>query len=380
MKVDVWHNIMWSKYKAAVFSELSALGNGSSLNIAFTQIAATMQDRVGLTDIDWLAHKYEYQLLFNKSYNKIRKIDLYRAVTIATLKTDADLVILAGYDRLEYWIQALILSSRHKKFAIFCDSTIYDRHQGFVKGLLKRLFFSLCSGAFCYGERSREYLVHYGMPKEQIFLRCQAAWLPDSYKRSLIPAIKIKALSEAAARRILYVGRLAAEKDVSTLIFAFRLLLDDGHAARLVIVGSGPEQAAIKALVSELNISDYVEFKGPLFGDKLYEEYIAASCFVLPSRSEPWGLVVNEALSFGCPVIVSTRCGCLPELVEEGISGYSFDCGDRKGLARQIEKTLENMPVSAANITRILDKISDYTPGRAAEAILHGIWKILLAK
>ncbi len=76
-------------------------------------------------------------------------------------------------------------------------------------------------------------------------------------------------------------------------------------------------------------------FAGSLQDEPLTREYYGATCMVLPSFSEPWGLVVNEALAHGCPAVVSESCGCVPELVIDGVSGYSLpqatlpDCSAR---------------------------------------------------
>jgi glycosyltransferase involved in cell wall biosynthesis len=77
-----------------------------------------------------------------------------------------------------------------------------------------------------------------------------------------------------------------------------------------------------------------VVFAGFQQGDAVPAYYGLASCLVLPSISETWGLVVNEAMAAGLPVLVSQRCGCVPELVQPGVNGYVFDPLDTEGLAR----------------------------------------------
>jgi len=98
---------------------------------------------------------------------------------------------------------------------------------------------------------------------------------------------------------------------------------------------------------------------------------------ILPSYREPWGLVVNEALSFGCPVVVSDICGCVPELVIDGVTGYSFRAGDVGALAQAMSKLQllsENRPAVAL---RCLHVIANFTPELAAARILRGCVSIL---
>ena len=75
-------------------------------------------------------------------------------------------------------------------------------------------------------------------------------------------------------------------------------------------------------------------FAGFQQGDAVCAYYGLASCLVLPSISETWGLVVNEAMAAGLPVLVSQRCGCVPELVQDGVNGYVCDPLDTEGMAR----------------------------------------------
>ena len=93
---------------------------------------------------------------------------------------------------------------------------------------------------------------------------------------------------------------------------------------------------------------------------------------VLPSMSEPWGLVVNEALSHGCPSVVSESCGCVPELVIDGISGYAFPAGDVPAMQRTMLKSIEAFADTAGAAKRCMDVIQRFDPPSAAANIARG--------
>lgn len=97
-----------------------------------------------------------------------------------------------------------------------------------------------------------------------------------------------------------------------------------------------------------------------------------STAMVLPSLREPWGLVVNEALSYGCPVVVSNICGCLPELVREGVTGYSYPFGDIPALCEAMIAAAELSGDRLSVAKRCMDLIGQYTPERAASEILNG--------
>jgi glycosyltransferase involved in cell wall biosynthesis len=115
---------------------------------------------------------------------------------------------------------------------------------------------------------------------------------------------------------LLYVGRLSAEKDIETL----KPILEAIPGARLALVGDGPHHRALKHHFAGLPVF----MPGFLIGDDLAAAYASSDIFVMPSRTETLGLVVLEAMSSGLPV-VAVRAGGIPEMIEDGVSGFLFD-------------------------------------------------------
>ena len=114
--------------------------------------------------------------------------------------------------------------------------------------------------------------------------------------------------------------------------------------------------------------------------DQIGELLESSSALVLPSRREPWGLVVNEALSYGCPVVVSEVCGCIPELVVDGVTGYAFPAGDTAALRDSMLRVISLNEDRLNTAKRCMEVISKYTPERAAVEILKGCNQILVGK
>jgi glycosyltransferase involved in cell wall biosynthesis len=258
-----------------------------------------------------------------------------------------------------------------KRRAVFCDSTARDRPRKLITSILKWLFFSQCDGYFGFGQRSREYLLSLGAKGDKIFIPCQAAALPGSFspERALVERVAARAGNPPV---FLFVGRLSEEKGIDTLIDAFAGVQRGIPAARLRIVGSGSMCAALHAKVAEQQLDEVVTFVGSLQDEPLTQEYYRATCMVLPSYSEPWGLVVNEALAHGCPAVVSESCGCVPELVIDGVSGYVFTPGDVPGLQRIMLKATEAFADASGTAQRCMDVIRRFDPSFAAANIARG--------
>jgi glycosyltransferase involved in cell wall biosynthesis len=153
-----------------------------------------------------------------------------------------------------------------------------------------------------------------------------------------------------AGKRLLFVGRLAAIKGVVLLLQAVAALKDRHPDLRLTLVGEGPEAAALKARAADLGVAEIVVFTGYLGPEGVAEELARADLFVLPSFAEGVPVVLMEAMAAGRPVIAPHVAG-VPELVEDGVSGFLAAPGDLQGLIGQIEAILSD-PARAAAMGR----------------------------
>jgi glycosyltransferase involved in cell wall biosynthesis len=214
----------------------------------------------------------------------------------------------------------------------------------FVHGRFLRWLFKGISAFLPVGSANREFYRRLGVPEERIFMmpyavdneffrtRCAAATPQRGAKRRDL-GVAVDAVL------LLFVGRLAPEKGIRTLIEATGLLVarDDLKVQpHLVIAGDGPEAAQMKILADQL-APDCVTFIGFQNQTELPALYDACDVFVLPSVFEPWGLVVNEVMNAGKPVIVSDRVGAACDLVALGENGWVFPAGDVTALAAALQ-------------------------------------------
>ena len=145
------------------------------------------------------------------------------------------------------------------------------------------------------------------------------------------------------ARAFLFIGRFVEEKGIDVLIEAYRRYRETVHNPwPLICCGAGPLQNQLKG-------QSGIEIRGFVQPEHLPQALASAGCFVLPSRSEPWALVIHEAVSAGLPVLASDRVGSVVHLVQPGFNGFIFDRDDVRGLAS------------------LLGRISTLTPSRLEE-------------
>ncbi len=236
-------------------------------------------------------------------------------------------VLVPGYYNLPAIAAALWARLHGRRTILMTESTEQDHARSSWKESLKSMVIrSLFGWAIAGGEPHIRYLEKLGFPKQRVgrfynvvdnnFYNVRADHLRHTARASTFGL---------PAEYFLYVGRLSEEKNVVGLLEAFAGYRSRGGTWKLVIAGDGPQAHGLHSLAVRLGIAGHVDWQGMKPTSELVTLYAFASCFVLPSTREPWGLVVNEALASALPVIVSTRCGCASELVRDGRNGFVFD-------------------------------------------------------
>ena len=205
--------------------------------------------------------------------------------------------------------------------------------------VLGKTLFKLCSGFLCAGRANRHLYRLYGVPDRKLF-RFAYSWGYDSFlekshelkpQRSRIRA-ELGIPEESLV--ILFCGRLSKEKNLFHLVDAYHQL--DHELKSLIFVGDGDLRPSLEDYVRQLG-ADAVYFFGFQNRGQIGKYYAVSDLLVLPSVRETWGIVVNEAMCFGLPVIVSDQVGAGMDLVSDGRNGYRVST-DGDALFRSIKK------------------------------------------
>ena len=162
---------------------------------------------------------------------------------------------------------------------------------------------------------------------------------------------------------ILFASKLQQRKHADHLLEAYSRFIADTQPAQrpyLVVVGDGEQRAQLEAQAQNLRLED-VRFAGFRNQSELPRFFQLADVFVLPSRHEPWGLIVNEAMASGCPVIVSTDVGCHADLITDGIEGCVFPVGDIPALTQALHQVFSSPQTPAIMGEAARRRISTWT-------------------
>lgn len=377
-RVLLLHNILWSHYKGIVFSELNKLMEDNSCELFVIQFAMTEKQRKGLGDIDLTDHNYPYKLLFNSS---LEEIPWYRQVLeiFKELRTHRfDVIIIPGYAYVMCWCALFYAKLTRKNVIVSFDSTEMDNPKSCWKEPMKRWFISKCDAAMCYGTKSKEYVVNLGMSPKNVYTRRQAAdnqKIAEIHSAALLNREFNLGQANLCRHNFIYVGRLSKEKNLETLLSAYSKVKQENEQAAdwgLIIVGGGPEKEALQQLVAKVGVRD-VCFTGGQTWVEVPRYHALSDVLVLPSLSEPWGLVVNEAMVCGLPVLVSNHCGAAYDIVSEGENGFTFDPRDGQDLQKKLAFFVDKPQVAKRMGEQSRRIIADYSPQNAALQMLRCI-------
>jgi glycosyltransferase involved in cell wall biosynthesis len=209
------------------------------------------------------------------------------------------------------------------------------------KGILLPWLFRQVDAFMAIGSLNREYYLGYGVSAAKIFPMPYAVDNAYFFQQRAVWAPQRERLKQeyglATPKIILYVGRFQRRKRVLDLIQAFERLGMTGVS--LVLVGTGEEFAACRAYVSDRQLTG-VHFLGFRNQAELPRLYAMADVFVLPSSEEPWGLVLNEAMASGLPVVASESVGAAADLINPGYNGWRFPPGDIPALIQALRLAL----------------------------------------
>ncbi len=287
---------------------------------------------------------------------------------------------LHGYNSLTHVLAASTQIARGGKILFREEQTLLHPRphwKELIKQLAVRPLFA--RGAAVYiGNLNRRWFMHYGLTSDRLFfspyvvdndaLRAQARRLRD-HKFELRTSF---GLQERDGPVILTVGRLIPKKQPRFLVRAFKDLREQVPCV-LLVVGAGPLENELRRFVARERVPN-VLFAGFLNQTEVVNAYACADIFALTSREhETWGLVVNEAMNFGLPVVTTDAVGCSPDLVIDGKTGFVVSRDDRAALTRSL-KTLVETPELRRRFGRAGERrIQNWNVQQAADGVVAAV-------
>ena len=304
------------------------------------------------------------------------------------LSNNFKVVFVTGYLELSSLSTIIGTLLKGNKIILFSESQEIDLNKrNLFKEIYKRIMLQVFDGAVVGGESHKEYLMKLGMKKNLIFKGYDC--VDNNFFISKSTKVNSKIDEEIY---VCCVCRFVEKKNLFTLINSFIRFKNNftiSNYTKLKIAGTGPLESELKSYVENLKIKD-VEFIGPVNYKDLPEFYANSKGLILLSTSEQWGLVTNEALNCGIPVLISEKCGSR-ELIKENVNGFIVNekneadissgildlikLAERKGTNLKCRNSIKNL--STSNFAKACYQASNATNQKLLKKIIGFIFIII---
>jgi glycosyltransferase involved in cell wall biosynthesis len=278
-----------------------------------------------------------------------RWLVLNRGVLRELRRFHPDAVAVGGWNQPAFWLALAYCRARRIPLLVWIESTARDaRSEARPLALARAAMVRGASGAYVPGTAAAEYARSLGVELVEI--------APNAIDASVFE----RAAVDRSGRdhcTFLYVGRLDPEKGLDTLLEAFRDV-----PGELMLVGEGGDGPRLRGLAG-----DRVRFEGPKDRDELVAYYRGADVFVLPSRSEPWGMVLNEAAAAGLPLVATEESGAAHDLVDG--NGFRLQAGDVPALREAMQRLAADPELRRACGERSRELAKRFTPEAWADGV-----------
>jgi glycosyltransferase involved in cell wall biosynthesis len=221
-----------------------------------------------------------------------------------------------------------------------------------LKGLVYPPFLRLFDAALYVGQRSRAYYEHYRYPAERLFFSPHCvdnAWFAARATDAARARLRARLELAPTTTALFFAGKLVAFKRPLDVIAAAALCRAKGQDVAVIIAGEGEQRGALIEAAASAKVP--LHMLGFCNQTEMPPAYAASDVLVLPSEQETWGLVANEALACGKPVIVSDACGCAGDLASDGQVGRGFAVANVEALADRVMDMIAEPPNSDAILT-----------------------------
>lgn len=299
------------------------------------------------------------------------------------LKNKPDVVIIVGWNNPASYLAARICKKNNIPLIAWSGSTKNEPSLFRTLGVpaIKWLH-RQCSAFVAYGTAAKELLVDYwGIDEKKIFILGNpvdnAFFSKESQKAKEHKIIVHDVFKNK--KIILFIGQLVKRKGILDLIVAFEYISKKHPDAHLVIAGKGNLKKKLTNYINQIRPNN-IHLIGHYNQNDLPKLYAHSTLFCLPSREEVWGLVINEAMACGIPVVASDVCGACKDLILPGKTGLIFKTSDTNDLARQLLALLDNKFLYQRIKSQSMAHIAAWEIKRLQKNLLKAVSFVLIKK
>lgn len=322
LKLTIWMN-MPSFYQSDLFRSLQA-SSEVDLQVIFSK--ALTQDR---TQLGWQSDLKGYSSYFLSDRRPIRD-----ALRLARAQRDRIHIINGLWAEPSFAAALSFLTLSGSRCVVYSEAPEPDASRSTPKRILRhgfgRLIAQRIAGVLPISHLAEDFFSSLGVRKNRSY---QFGYFESSARFAVHPVPE----KDNGRIEVIFIGQLIHRKGIDVLLEAIAPLFAMHPGLLLTVIGGGDLLESLRQRAQELGVGQRVRFEGVVPIDEIPSRLAGSDLLVLPSRWDGWGLVVNEALAAGVPVIVSDRCGA-SDLIREGVNGYVFRSEDAANLRSCLNK------------------------------------------
>ena len=341
-----------SPYRVSFFNEF---GKNCDLTVLFERESS--EDR----ETSW--HDYNFQN-FKGIFLKSFKLQNNKSICLDFIKyikeNKYDHIIVGGYATPTGALFIQYLNMKKIPFILNIDGGMIKEHENKFIEIIKKHFISSASDWLSTGEIGSKYLEYYGANKKNIFIYPFTTLKKEDLLENLLDDVEKSNLRNdlglKGSRIVLTVGQFIHRKGFDVLIKAASLISPD---TSIYFVGGSPNEEYLE-LIETLQLNN-IHFLGFRSKEEILKIYQASDIFILPTREDIWGLVINEAMANGLPVITTDKCVAGLELIKNYDNGFIVPVESIDELSMRINEIFENDELLIKMSEQSLKKIQKYT-------------------
>jgi len=371
--------IIWQRFLPYHIARIKHLWNKvSHVGYRLSAIEIAPQDTsYGFPEVSFSKDGFKHICCFPEvSYHQLKCNEIYKEVFALLMELKPDIIFAPATAFPEGMAGFAYRLTSGARVVMMDDVWEHADHGSAFTKEIKRLINKNIDGVFIPAPSHLPYYVEMGFPEERVVFGVDVVdndYFLKRSERARANDEKLRASKKLPKNYFLFVGRFLPRKGLETLVKAYTYYRQQAgqNPWGLVLVGGGNYFDDTRKLARDI---PGIHFVGSQFEDDLCQYYALARTLIVPSIVDPWGLVVNEGMASGLPVIVSKGCGSAKTLVKEGENGWTFEPGD--------DETLTNLMIRASSLSSDALKemgrksqsiVSEWSLDRFADGVLKAI-------
>jgi glycosyltransferase involved in cell wall biosynthesis len=346
-KVVIVTNIP-NPYRVPLFNEVNRLflEKGIRLKVLFGSKGYSRRK----FNLDLNELKFDYELLHSKKIdfgNQEKTYFSYRGMMRAIRDESPDVVIVSGFSvvTIRLWLKSFLQKTKY----IIWSGSIHKkgRNDSWLRVKIREFLVQRAYAFIAYGSKSKEYLLDLGAAESKVFIAINT--VDTNFFAERTNFFKDSKNKIDNKKHLTYVGYLSSRKNVTRMLECVKTLSQGRKDFVLDLIGEGDDRLKLQEFVRQNNLTEVVRFHGFIQKERLPEYFAVSDCFLFQTDFDIWGLVLNEAMAAGLPVISSTNSGAASDLIKEGKTGFAIDFNETDQVVKKINWILDN-PKDAGEI------------------------------